>query len=270
MAPVAINVAPGLRPWRQAGVTHLLLDATVASALRAAATVAPGNRVERARPPAPPMPPGAPEATTPPPGLAAPRHNSRPNAAGTPPASGVSAAPVAAPAPAAVPAPAAASARPVSTPPAAAPWPAAWESLWQQMSASGGRAAAVWTYAELGTDLRGQASQARREALQALIRDLKLPRGSHAFWPYALPPGNTPEPDMFLAGLARFQPGLVLMAGGRAAADLVALGPLPEVDLQLGVCRGSRCIRLPELETIASFGAARRAQLLALIRAALS
>jgi len=138
------------------------------------------------------------------------------------------------------------------------------------MSVSGKRPALVWTYAELGTDLRGQADAGRRQVLQSLIAELRLPKGSHAFWPYCLPPDNAPESDMFLAGITRFRPGLVLLAGGQAAADLAGLGPLPSVSFQIADCRGFRFILLPALSEAAKMAGPRRARHITFIRTAVS
>jgi hypothetical protein len=138
------------------------------------------------------------------------------------------------------------------------------------MSAAAALPAAVWTYAELGADLRGQADAGRRKALQTLIADLRLPRGSHAFWPYSLPPDNAPEPELFLAGLRRFRPGIVLLAGARAAADLAGIGPLPSVNFQLAACRDLRFILLPGLADMDATSGLRREQMLAFIRDSLT
>ena len=130
------------------------------------------------------------------------------------------------------------------------------------------RPAAVWTYAELGTDLRGQADDARRKILGALLAELRLPKGSHAFWPYCLPPDNAPDEAMFLAGLTRFRPGLVLLAGDRAVADLAGFGSLPSVCFQLASCRGFRFLLLPGLAEMANMAGPHREQLVTFIREA--
>ena len=223
MAPVALNVSPGLRPWRQAGITHLLLDAALAEALRAAGQPSPAGARAGKTPPRPksgrPVPPPQPD-------------------------------PV--------------SAKP--TGPTGPIWPEAWQSLWVQASAIAKQPAVVWTYAELGTDLRGQADAGRRQILRTLLAELDLPKGSHAFWPYCLPPGNAPEPEMFLAGLNRFRPGLVLLAGGQAAADLAGIGTLPAVNFQIVSCLGLRFVLLPGLAEMAGMAGSRREQLLDFIR----
>ena len=128
---------------------------------------------------------------------------------------------------------------------------------------------AVWTYPELGIDLRGNASADRRRVLQELIVALKMPKGSHAFWPYSLPPENTPAVDMFLSGLARFRPASVLLLGDRAASELASIGPLPAGPLQNCLCRGCRFVRLPDMGVIAGSSASVRARLIEFIRTSL-
>ena len=256
MAPVALSVTPGLRCWRQAGITHVLLDPLTADAVRGAArgvkgassppsTSAGAGGAGGADGHSVPAPVAAQTGAEPAP---RPRERERSAPARTKPAPS----------------------RAQHTEPEAVAWSEVWQSLWVQMSASGSRPAAVWTYAELGTDLRGQADAARRQALQALIADLRMPKGSHAFWPYCLPPDNKPEPDMFSAGLTRFRPGLVLLIGDQAAGDLAALGSLPEVSLQLKMCCGMQFIRLPGLAEVSALSGPRREQLVAFIRAAIS
>ena len=233
MASVALNVATGLRPWRQAGITHLLLNAPLAGALCAAA-----------RPlPAPALTKNAPLSRSVA-AVAGKEKNGRSLFSRPAPCD------------------------PAQRDPAASIWPDAWQALWTQVSVPGSRPAAVWTYAELGADLRGRADAGRRQVLQTLLGALRLPKGSHAFWPYCLPPDNAPEPEMFLAGLTRFRPWLVLLAGGRAVADLAGLG-LPSVNFQLAACGGFRFILLPDLAEVAEMTAPRREQLVAFVRAAI-
>ncbi len=138
------------------------------------------------------------------------------------------------------------------------------------MSAASPRPQAVWTYAELGTDLRGQASAARRAVLQGLIAALHMPRGSHAFWPYCLPADNLPELDMFFTGLARFRPSSVLLLGDRAATDFALAGTMPSGPLQDCLCRGYRFVRLPDMDAIAAMAPPARNRLIAFVRTILS
>jgi hypothetical protein len=80
----------------------------------------------------------------------------------------------------------------------------------------------LWTYAELGQDLRGGGDRARSAGLRELIGRLQLPRGSSAFWPLTLEEGwarfleaGAPPPDspFFLRGLARLRPQAVILFG---------------------------------------------------------
>jgi hypothetical protein len=80
----------------------------------------------------------------------------------------------------------------------------------------------LWTYAELGQDLRGDGDPARSAGLKELIGRLQLPRGSSAFWPLTLTEGwpqdleadsAPPEACFFLHGLSRLRPRAVILFG---------------------------------------------------------
>jgi len=77
----------------------------------------------------------------------------------------------------------------------------------------------VWTYRELGADLSGRADPARGALWRELIKRLDLPRGSVAFWPFALPEEGESEVvhmEPFLAGLARIAPKSLVVFGTHA------------------------------------------------------
>ncbi|MDR2123972.1 MAG: hypothetical protein LBP38_03185 [Desulfovibrio sp.] len=67
--------------------------------------------------------------------------------------------------------------------PTAAQFSAPWRALLEKTQP----APLVWTYEELGCDLQGTPSAQRSHCLKALIAELRLPRGSSAFWPLCLP-----------------------------------------------------------------------------------
>jgi len=76
----------------------------------------------------------------------------------------------------------------------------------------------VWTYRELGADLSGRADPARGALWRELIKLLGLPRGSVAFWPFALPlqtGGDAVHMEPFLAGLARIAPRALVVFGAQ-------------------------------------------------------
>ena len=51
MAPVPLNISPAFRPWRQAGITHLLLDDEVRERLLARPEPEPSEAAPPVRPP---------------------------------------------------------------------------------------------------------------------------------------------------------------------------------------------------------------------------
>jgi len=83
----------------------------------------------------------------------------------------------------------------------------------------------VWTYRELGSDLCGRADPARGALWRELIKLLELPRGSVAFWPFALPAkgeGDEVWMEPFLAGLARIAPKALVVFGEEASPPIAA------------------------------------------------
>jgi len=82
----------------------------------------------------------------------------------------------------------------------------------------------VWTYHELGSDLSGRADPSRGALWRELIKLLELPRGSVAFWPFALPAGEEDVVLMepFLAGLARIAPKVLVVFGADASPSIIA------------------------------------------------
>ena len=134
--------------------------------------------------------------------------------------------------------------------------PASWGDAWTLCFSKAVPAPVVWTYHNLGADITGIGrSVARSELLRSLIGELQLPRGSSAFWPCAVPSGESsvcvPSPGIFAAGLARLAPRLLVVFGKDALCDMglpedsisyfrhvfiqgkvVALFPSPEVLVQ--------------------------------------
>jgi len=99
--------------------------------------------------------------------------------------------------------------------------PEAWQNLWRKLVP----APVVWSYAELGLDLTGQAKPERSALLKGLIAALGMPKGSSTFWPFCLAPDQVSAQ----AGGHVFQMGL---ARSKAKA-LVLFGP--ESPLQCGL-----------------------------------
>ena len=95
-----------------------------------------------------------------------------------------------------------------------------WAPAWRALLEKTHKGPLCWTYWELGYDLSGQADATRRQCLTRLIRDLALPRGTHTFWPPALP-GETGalEADLgtFWTGLRVTGSRTLVVMGSRAA-----------------------------------------------------
>lgn len=162
------------------------------------------------------------------------------------------------------------SAPPASTGPSASPLPPQqWPALWRNLFARTPQPAPVlWTYWALGLDLSGCADAARRDTLRRILGALQQPKGSNAFWPVAMPdaaassPGDgefppdahNVDPDvvadtaLFLAGLERIAPRLVVVMGSKAlrafAPDLRAR-PYQQIPW-----RGRLLIVLPDMDNL--------------------
>lgn len=131
-------------------------------------------------------------------------------------------------------------------------WPVAWRDL---LSRTAPGAPLLWTYWALGDDLCGRPDAQRRQLLRHILGALSMPRGTHSFWPVALP---DPAPDadgalkadapLFHAGLQRLAPRCVLLMGSRAlktAAPGLALRPFQQVHH-----RGRLFIVLPDMDML--------------------
>ncbi len=125
-------------------------------------------------------------------------------------------------------------------------WPAPWPGL---LAKAPPTPRLVITYLDLGFDLTGR-SEPRRSALwRTLIRDLGLAgRGLVAFWPLALPEGETlrPQPDIFLAGLRRLFPSRLAIFG----CDAATLLSLPSALFEESSLIGIPCSILPDPGTL--------------------
>ena len=264
MAPVPLNIAPGLRPWRQAGVSCLLVDEAVAALLNQQAPAspppvapaspeAPASPVTLTRPPYPPSrQQGEAPAYASGNGLPPPERVQTPadNAETTPDSAAAlrmqRCSPTSSPAPA-VPAPT----EPIPSAPVALHratrdrhslqpgdehpenWPPYWRTLFKKTVQT---PRVVWSYPSLSRDLGGDALSSHRDFLRRLLADMNLPRGSHAFWPlnaYPYSEGETAEQGeqavearMFLAGVACLKPDYVILMCGQIPASLGIEAPL--------------------------------------------
>ncbi len=151
-------------------------------------------------------------------------------------------------------------------------WPAPWRAL---LGKTPQPAPVLWTYWALGLDLSGCADAARRDTLRRILGALQQPKGSNAFWPVAMPapdaaasatapdaaasvtapdggadPATEPvvDPALFLAGVERIAPRLVVVMGSKAlrafAPDLRAR-PYQQIPW-----RGKLLIVLPDMDNL--------------------
>lgn len=234
MALVPLNVSPALRPWRQAGVTHLLLDEAVRERLFAAPapvesvpqrmperqpSAVPGAyaQVPPARPVSSPQPQAVQQQTSPRPArpeMPPPRTESpAPNTSGTPNTPNTSGTPN-------IP-------HAESKPASSVLPPERWTAFWKDLLArTPSHPALVWTYPALSRDLGGAADAAHRDFLRHLLGDMGLPKGTHAFWPlnrYPYASGEseeTVEATMFMSGVSALNPNTVILMSGVIPPEL--------------------------------------------------
>lgn len=142
-------------------------------------------------------------------------------------------------------------------------WPAPWRDL---LAKTPQPAPVLWTYWALGLDLSGCADAARRDTLRRILGALQQPKGSNAFWPVAMPAAGVAapaagldgeadaasepvvDPALFLAGVDRIAPRLVVVMGSKAlrafAPDLRAR-PYQQIPW-----RGKLLIVLPDMDNL--------------------
>ena len=255
MAPVPLNISPALRPWRQAGITHLLLDDEVRERLLARPApeaAAPGPaappacaRTETPRPvrPARPGPavPSGPPATGGGPQAApsAPAAPAQAPSRATPQGGEVSPAPVQPERP---------SPRPDVLPPGQ--WPAYWRDLFQKTPR---KPSVLWTYPTLSRDLGGAADDAHRDFLRRLLGDMGLPKGSHAFWPLNRYPYGEGESEatvdarLFLSGVEALGPDSVILMCGEVPPELGLSGLRPLLPC---IVHGRRFVVTPHVDVL--------------------
>lgn len=99
-------------------------------------------------------------------------------------------------------------------------WPLAWKDI---LGRTPKNPLILWTYEELGYDLGGEANPDRRGLLYRLIKDLSLAKGSHAFWPLYLFPDNATSFEnmqMFMSGVQYLNPNWVIFMTGTTPKQL--------------------------------------------------
>ncbi len=103
-----------------------------------------------------------------------------------------------------------------------------WPTSWQEQLQKTPPASVVWTYFSLGDDLSGRPNDERRNFMRKLLTDLGHPRGTHSFWPVALPEHNTEQcianAQVFWSGVELLKARAVV-AMGQAATKAIGLAP---------------------------------------------
>ena len=116
-------------------------------------------------------------------------------------------------------------------------WPASWRTLFDRTPHA---PRLIWSYPELADDLLGRGDKQRADAWRKLFADLRLRRGSHAFWPL-FPPDGTCDPKFFLSGVHALRPALVALFCPRVPESI----GLPQLRMFLPVVhRGIRYVLL--------------------------
>ena len=226
MAPVPLNISPAFRPWRQAGITHLLLDDEVRERLLARPEPEPSEA-------APPVRQHS----------APPQHGERrqphpPSYTPPPQPQPVSSAPQ----------------KPVRIADTDILAPDAWPAYWQTLlKKSPPRPSLVWSYPSLSRDLGGDADAAHRDFLRRLLGDMALPKGSHAFWPLNRYPYGDGESEqtvdarMFLSGIAALKPESVILMCGQVPPELGLAELRP---LSPSIVHGHRYVVTPHVDDL--------------------
>lgn len=134
-------------------------------------------------------------------------------------------------------------------------WPDPWKRLLEKTVRA---PLLLWSYPELRDDLSGHSSRERSNALRRLFADLKLPKGSHAFWPFAplygpQCPECPSEPlfdgQFFHSGVRVLRPRTVLLLCEQIPEEL----HLPKIGIMQSVIHGGvRFVQLHGLEHLAA------------------
>ena len=133
-------------------------------------------------------------------------------------------------------------------------WPGPWKTLLEKTARA---PLLLWSYPELRDDLSGRSSRERSNALRRLFADLKLPKGSHAFWPFAplyapedfaAQPESVCDGQFFHSGVRALRPRTVLLLCEQLPEAL----RLPEIGVMQSIIHdGVRFVRLHGVEQLA-------------------
>ena len=147
-------------------------------------------------------------------------------------------------------------------------WPTYWRDL---LTRTPSTPALVWTYPALSRDLGGDADDAHRNLLRRLLRDMALPKGSHAFWPlnpYPYTNGvseQTIDATFFLSGIAHLKPSTVILMTGTAPPELELVDVRPLTPM---IVEGRRFVVTPHVDALLE-NSSRYAQLMTFLKSLL-
>ncbi len=153
--------------------------------------------------------------------------------------------------------PAPAAAKPDRSAPAWKPTPLAdWPEQWREQFGRTKPGQVVWTYADIGKDLRAgrnhdpaeaagaaEARARRSQILRRLLAELKFRPGTHTFWPCQF--DDAPDPDLFWSGVTAMRSRYVIVFGGACATALVNAELAP---LRWKMFRGHKIMALAEID----------------------
>ena len=131
-----------------------------------------------------------------------------------------------------------------------AKWPEYWRS---RLASTPPHPVVVWTYPALSRDLGGQADVKHSDFFRRLLKDMKMQRGTSAFWPLnPFPYGpncdeNTVDASMFMSGIDVLNPDMVVLMCGSAPREL-GLGDL--MPLMNVMIRGRYFVVTPQVDSL--------------------
>ena len=128
-----------------------------------------------------------------------------------------------------------------------------WPSKWQTQFAKTLKGRFLWTYPELGLDLAGAGSPERSTFLRTLISQLALPKGSSAFWPFALPEDANlvSNISVFNEGLHLLSPAVILYFGRSTLQETLSPASI-SIPYTQEIVKGQLYVLLPDFDSLTS------------------
>ena len=258
MAVTSVSIGPGLRAWIDSGLTHVLLDETVAEFEAAAVSERNSNNIAVFSPSV-----AEPAESSVPSSKPIKPMRTKPDVTPGPTVGGISTVQPKAVSVAAALAFASSKDIPRS--------PLDWPEPWAGWFAKTAPASVLWTYHELGADVTGIGhSRERSSFFKSLIGELGLPKGSSVFWPSAMPSADASlqaDASLFASGLRLLMPRVVVVFGDSALEDMDLSGKIKQFGQVM--VEGKLLVLLPGIEELLH-GEAQRSSAVSLLRALFS